>query len=366
MTKKRPVILLNPGPVTISDRVRESLQREDMCHREPDFAALMLDVKKRLAAIYEGGSEHFETLVMTGSGTCAVEAMISSLLPADGKLLVISNGVYGERIASMVKTHGKQMVLVKSPWPEPMNLAEAERLLKEDPSITHVSAIHNETTTGRLNDLDALGALCVTYNKPMLLDAVSSFGGERIELEKWNVAALASTANKCIHGIPGLNFVLVRKDLLEQGKSAAATLYLDLFAYYQKQKEGFSPFTQATHVAVALQEALKEFEEAGGWKARNERYRELSVRIRAELDAMGIRRFLKEDEYSSMLSSFHLPEGYSYEELHDELRKENFIIYAGQGGLFHSIFRIANMGDLLDADIDRLLAVFRRLMDSRK
>lgn len=357
----RPTILLNPGPVTITERVRASLQKEDMCHREPDFAQLMLDIKQRLVRIYQDSAEEYESIIMSGSGTCAVEAMISSFLPKDGKLLIISNGVYGERIAKMVETHGKQSVMVKSAWPEPMDIEEAERLLKSDKEITHVSAIHNETTTGRLNDLDALGALCKKYDKPMLLDAVSSFAGERIEFEKWNVAALSSTANKCIHGIPGLNFVIARRDLLDQGTSAAATLYLDLYGYYEKQKSGFSPFTQATHVAVALQEALKEMEEMGGWKARNDRYREISERIRADLDTMGIKRFLNEEDYSSMLSSFHLPEGYTYEELHDELRKAGFIIYAGQGGLFHQIFRIANMGDIFDSDVDRLLDVFRRL-----
>jgi len=362
----RPTILLNPGPVTITERVRASLQKEDLCHREPEFANMMLDIKKRLVDIYSDSASGYEAILMTGSGTCAVEAMISSLLPRDGKILVISNGVYGERIARMVELQGKKSAVVKSAWPEPMNLTEAERLLAEDPAITHVTAIHNETTTGRLNDLDSLGALCKKYDKPLLLDAVSSFAGERIEFEKWNIQALASTANKCIHGIPGLTFVIVRRDVMENGTSAAGSLYLDLFGYYEKQKSGFSPFTQATHVAVALQEALKEMEENGGWEPRMQRYREISVRIRSELARMGVPAFLDEDVYCSMLSSFHLPEGFTYEELHDKLREEGFVIYAGQGGLFHQIFRIANMGDISDSDVDRLLEVLRRIIGEKK
>ncbi|HDQ14248.1 MAG TPA: 2-aminoethylphosphonate--pyruvate transaminase [Sediminispirochaeta sp.] len=357
----RPTILLNPGPVTITDRVRNTFLQEDLCHREPDFAELILDIKKRLARVYEDSAEGYQAVLMTGSGTCAVEAMISSLVPKDGKLLVIANGVYGERIAEMAEVHGKNFVLVKAPWPEAMPLEEAERHLQNDPEISHVTAVHNETTTGRLNDMDALGELCVKYEKKLLLDAVSSFAGERIEFKKWNITALASTANKCIHGVPGLCFVLADEREMEKSHSAADSLYLDLFSYYEKQKTGFSPFTQATHVAVALQEALLELEDSGGWQMRMERYRSISVKLRDELDKMGIPRFLQENEYSSMLSSFHLPEGYSYEQLHDKLREAGFVIYAGQGGLFHQIFRIANMGDIRDEDVERLLRTFRQI-----
>jgi len=358
---KRPTILLNPGPVTITERVRSSLLREDLCHREPEFAELVLDIKKRLVRVYPAAEKDYEAVIMSGSGTCAVESIIQSLAPREGKTLVIANGVYGERIASMLEVQGKPFALVRSEWPEPMNLAEAERVLKTDAAITHVAAIHNETTTGRLNDAESLGALCRKYGKLLFLDTVSSFAGEEIKFAEWNVAALASTANKCIHGVPGICFVLVRRDLVEKGRTLASSLYLDLFKMHKEQKSGFSPFTQATHVCVALQEALKELEDSGGWKPRWKRYREISVRIRRELAALGLPAFLPEEAYCSMLSSFKLPAGKTYAEVHDALKAAGFVIYAGQGGLYHSIFRIANMGDILDSDVDRLVAVFQEL-----
>ena len=361
-TAKRPTILLNPGPVTISERVRSTLMKEDLCHREPEFASLVLDIKARLRRVYPEAEKDYEAVLMSGSGTCSVEAIIQSLAPRNGKTLVLANGVYGERIASMLEVQGKPVLLVRSDWPETINYAEAERLIKTDGSITHVAVIHNETTTGRLNDLEPIGALCKKYGKPMLLDAVSSFAGEEIKFADWNVAALASTANKCIHGIPGICFVIVRKDLLENGKTQASSLYLDLFKMYKEQKTGFSPFTQATHVCVALQEALKELEEAGGWRPRMERYRKLSVRIRKELAALGIPAFLPEDAYCSMLSSFKLPKGKDYQWVHDRLKDAGFVIYAGQAGLFHSIFRIANMGAIIDSDVDRLMAAFEKIV----
>lgn len=358
----RPTILLNPGPVTMSERVRRKFLEEDLCHREPEFAELVLDIKARLRQVYPEAEAEYEAVIFTGSGTCAVEAIFQSLAPRNGKTLVIANGVYGERIASMLEVQGKPYVLVKSPWPEPMNLSEVERLLQSDSAITHVAAIHNETTTGRLNDLDSLGALCRRYGKLLLLDTVSSFAAEAIRFKDWNVAALASVANKCIHGAPGICFVLARKDLLETGKTEASSLYLDLFKMYKEQKTGFSPFTQATHICVLLQEALKELEESGGWQARRARYRELSSRIRAGFRELGVELFLPEDAYCSMLTSFKLPKGLTYDSLHDHLKKAGFVIYAGQAGLYHSIFRIANMGDIQDSDIDRLIRAMGDVM----
>ena len=353
--RARPTILLNPGPVTMSERVRQKFLEEDLCHREPEFARLVLDIKERLRRVYPEAESDYEAVIFTGSGTCAVEAIFQSLAPRKGKTLVIANGVYGERIASMLEVQGKPTTLVKSAWPEPMNLAEADRHLRNDPAITHVAAIHNETTTGRLNDLESLGELCRRYGKLLLLDTVSSFAAEEIRFADWNVGAIASVANKCIHGAPGICFVLARKDLLETGKTEASSLYLDLFKMYREQKTGFSPFTQATHICVVLQEALQELEEAGGWQARRARYRAISKRIRGEFRRLGIELFLPEEVYCSMLTSFKLPAGRTYEQVHDALKEAGFVIYAGQAGLYHSIFRIANMGDIIDSDVDRLI-----------
>ncbi|MCL1817384.1 MAG: aminotransferase class V-fold PLP-dependent enzyme, partial [Spirochaetaceae bacterium] len=242
----RPMILLNPGPVTISERVRASLMEEDLCHREPEFAQLVLDIRKRITAVYEGCAG-YEALLLSGSGTCAVEAMLQSFAPRGGKTLVVANGIYGERMAAMLKAQGKPHTLLKGPWPEAVNLAAAEEELKKDPAITHVAAIHHETTTGRLNDCAALGELCGKYGKGFFVDAVSSFAGDEIRCADWNISALAATANKCVHGIPGICFALARRDLLEAGASEASCLYLDLYKMYAEQKSGFSPFTQATH-----------------------------------------------------------------------------------------------------------------------
>ncbi len=358
----RPTILLNPGPVTLSERVRRALLREDACHREPDFAELMLDIKRRLVGVYPEAANKFDAVALTGSGTCAVEAMVASLAPREGKTLVLANGVYGERITAMLKAHNRPFSEIRSDWTAAMDLKQAEQQLAADSAITHVVAVHNETTTGRLNDIDALLALVARHKCHVMLDAVSSFGAEAIDFSHPNLLAVASTGNKCLHGIVGIAFVMVRRAAFASGKSQSDSLYLDLFAYHKAQQTGFSPFTQATHACFALAEALAELEETGGWQARRARYRKLADAIRVTLAELGVTLYLPADSYSSMISSFHLPRGWTYERLHDELRAAGFVIYAGQGDLSKSMFRVCNMGDIQDGDLARLLAVLRRLL----
>jgi 2-aminoethylphosphonate-pyruvate transaminase len=358
----RPTILLNPGPVTLTERVRRALSRADQCHREPDFAELVLDVKRGLGRVYPEAAADFEPVLLNGSGTCAVEAMLASLLPPASKALVVTNGVYGERMAAMIEAHGKALTVLRGNWLAAPDLGEVERCLGANPGLTHLVAVHHETTTGRLNDLAGLGRLCRRHGLPLLLDAVSSFGAEEIDFRSWNLEAVAATANKCLHAAPGVAFVLVKKSVLEERQSGARSLYLDLFRSYQEQRTGFSPYTPAVHLIFALDEALRELEEAGGQKARLARYRRLSTAIREALHGWGVKSLLPDAAYSSTLSSFRLPGDLTYEQLHDRLREAGFIIYAGQGELARLIFRVANMGDIQDGDLERLLQAFRRVL----
>lgn len=357
-------ILLNPGPVTLSDRVRQALLQPDLCHREPEFAELSLDIKARLARVYPDAAEDYEAVLLTGSGTCAVEAMLTTLIPQDGKALIVANGVYGERMAAMIKAHGKSLEVIKSPWYEPMDLAAVEASLAQDSAITHVVAVHHETTTGRLNDIAQLGQICQRYQVELLLDSVSSFGAEAIEFAPWNLSACAATANKCLHGVPGLSFVLVKRSIFETRPSAAGTLYLDLYRYQQEQAKGYSPFTQAVQVAYALQEALKEMEEMGGWTAKHNLYTQIAGQILQSLEKLGIRTLLEAKDYGCVLTSFKIPSGYSYAHIHDTLKDSGFIIYAGQGDLKKEIFRIANMGDIQPRDLDGLLSCVQTLFEN--
>jgi 2-aminoethylphosphonate-pyruvate transaminase len=358
--------LLNPGPVTLTERVRRALVREDVCHREQEFADLTVDVMARLSAVYPEARGVYVPVLLSGSGTCAVEAMLQSLVPKSGKMLIVSNGVYGERAATMLAAQGKPFDLVKTAtWTDPLDMGVVEKRMAAG-HYTHVFAVHHETTTGRLNDLGAIGKLCKERNVPLLLDGVSSFGGEEIRFADWNVEACAGTANKCLHGVPGICFVLARSSVFDERDSGSSSVYLDLFRYRKEQANGWSPFTQAVQSMVALQEALRELEDAGGWQKRREHYRSLTAQVMSGLAEMKIDILLESPKaYSSILTSYKMPSKMTYVALHDHLKDKGFVIYAGQGHFQGSIFRIAVMGDLVRADIERLLGEIRVLVQGR-
>jgi 2-aminoethylphosphonate-pyruvate transaminase len=349
------VILLNPGPVTMTDRVRTALAGEDVCHREPEFRELVKRVRSKITSVY--GAPGYTSVLVGGSGTAAVETMLS-VIPAGARSLVVANGVYGERMASMLRAQGKPHEVVTSAWTSPIDLAAVDAALARG-GFAFVLAVHHETTTGRLNDVAALGALARKHSVPLLLDAVSSFAGEEIRFEDWNLEALAATANKCIHGAPGVAFVLVRDTALAR-PSGATSVYLDLHKHAAEQAKGGAPFTLPTHVSFALEAALDELEASGGWRKRHALYAARSSRVRSALRELGVALLLESDTVSgATLTAFCLPEGKTYEALHAHLKKDGFVIYAGQGKFDGAIFRIAVMGEIPERDLDRLVASLR-------
>jgi len=353
-------ILLNPGPVTLTERVRMALTEGDWCHREPEFAELTRHLNGQLASVYEELARDYQAVLLTGSGTAAVEAMLASFAPDEGGTLVLANGVYGERMAAILDAHGKPQQLLQRDWIEPLDLDAAAAALDANPAISHVATVHHETTTGRLNDVAAVGAMCRERGLELLLDGVSSFGAEAIRGANWNLAAVAATANKCLHAVPGISFVVARRDRWAQ-PARAGSVYLDLHRYFAGQHgEGYSPFTQSVQVAFALREALAELADQGGWDARGRRYRDRAARIHACLASLGVRPLLEPGEYSSVLWSYELPEPGSYPRIHAALKADGFVIYAGQAGFAERIFRIAHMGDIHDGDLARLEVALRR------
>jgi 2-aminoethylphosphonate-pyruvate transaminase len=353
------MLLLNPGPVTLSERVRQSLLQPDLCHRESEFYDLQDEARRRLLNVYELDANQWSAVLMTASGTGAVESMIASLVPREGKLLVVQNGVYGERIASIAKQYGIEHVVHAGDWMSAPDCAAIERRLVADGPFSHVAIVHHETTTGRLNDLREIGALCRNHGAQLLVDAVSSFGAETIELEQANIAAVAATANKCLHGVPGASFVIAANEAIE--RAASRTYYLDLARLAHMQAARNTPFTPSVHAYYALVEALREFEEEGGLAARHARYASLAEQVRSGLATRGIASVLPPEQSSVVLRAYNLPEGIAYEPLHDVLKARGFVIYAGQGDLSKQLFRISTMGDIAQTDLERLLRAFDEL-----
>jgi 2-aminoethylphosphonate-pyruvate transaminase len=291
-----------------------------------------------------------------------MEAMVSTLGPAHSRMLVIENGVYGERLSKIAAIHRIPTVAMSLKWGEAIDAARLRVMLDENQDVSHVALVHHETTTGRLNDIEAIARLCAERRIVLLLDAVSSFGAEELRFDDWGIAACAATANKCLHGVPGTSFVIVRRDALNDEDIPPRTLYLDLNSYCREQDKGGTPFTQSVQTFYALAEALDEFEEQGGWRARHARYRALAGQVRQGFIAMGIRPLLPDGASSVVLNGYHLPANLGYEALHDHLKRNGFVIYSGQGSFAKSIFRISTMGELTSADMDRLLGAVKEIL----
>jgi len=350
----RRQLLLNPGPVTLSPAVRQALADGDACHREPAFAALTRQVLEGLTGVYDG-TNGYDAVLLAGSGTCAVEAMLASLAPSETTTLVVSNGVYGERMAEMLEAHRKPFARQAQDWLTGLDLVALERQLLDDSTITHIATVQHETTTGRLNDIAGVGALCRRLGRHLLLDAVSSFGAEEIHFDDWDLTALAATSNKCLHAPPGAAFVIARRSALTRPDDRVGSVYLDLRRYHGPQQEGgFSPFTPAVNTIAALAVALEELAAGGGWRGRRNDYRGRGERIEAMLGPLGVAPLLEPGASSAVLRAWRLPGGWSYDALHDALAREDIVIYAGQGRLGDSVFRTATMGEITAADLDRL------------
>ncbi len=202
------------------------------------------------------------------------------------------------------------------------------------------------------------------HNVALLLDAVSSFGAEEIQFDNWNISGCAATANKCLHGVPGISFSILRRDCINEHHQAKS-LYLDLGNYLKQQDIGGTPFTQSVQVLYALDEALNEHADMGGWESRRNDYRLKMELLNKSFKSIKIKPYINPLDSSCVLSTYYLPEGKTYHELHDYLKHNGFVIYSGQGDLAAKVFRISLMGAVTKIDIERLIDLIRNFANGQ-
>jgi len=332
----------------------------DLCHRESEFFDLQDRVRVRLLNVYGVDAANWSAVLLTGSGTTALEAMMTSLVPHDARLLILENGSYGERLTQLAEIHGIAHEAIHHGWCDAWDLARVASALDKN-TFTHVAAVHHETTTGRLNPVGELLKFCERNGVRLLLDAVSSFGAEFIPFDSPALHACAATANKCLHGIPGLCFVQMRHAAMESAATPARSLTLDLALWDRHQQERSTPFTPPVNALLALDCALGELESAGGWTGRQAHYQQLADQVAGQLAAAGVEPLLRADASSCVLRAYRLPKGCGYGRIHDGLKQRGFVIYAGQGNLSTEIFRISTMGDISHYDMERLLAALQEV-----
>lgn len=360
----RKYILLNPGPVNIKEGVRRALLSPDMCHREPEFGELLLRCREKLLKAFEI-SKSYEVVFFSGSGTAALEAAVISSIPQKKKILVINNGIYGERIAQIAKRYGIGAIDLKFKIIGKPDLSVVEGNLKKDKGISVVAMAHHETSTGLLNPVNETGALCRKYNKTYLLDSISALGGEEIDFKKADIDLCIGAANKCIESIPGVSFVLIKKSAAGGLKKVRPrSLYFDIPSNLNSQKKGEPLFTPAVQAFYALDAALGELIKEGV-RNRIRRYKNTAALLRKGFEEAGLKYLIAPSYHSNTITALRLPKGLSYQRLHDALKKKGFVIYAGQSKLKDVIFRIANMGQISKADARRFLKSMKIIMRNK-
>ncbi|MCL4104706.1 UNVERIFIED_CONTAM: hypothetical protein GTU68_004660 [Idotea baltica] len=332
----------------------------DYGSREPAFINLVSEIRSELLEI-AGISQKagFEAIPMQGSGTFGIESVIGSVIPRNGKLLVIVNGAYGRRMVQIAECLGINVESIEFPETQIPDENAIDDRLANDNAITHVAVVHCETTTGILNPLDSISGLVARHGKSLIVDAMSSFGGIPIDLGKTKIDFLISSSNKCLEGVPGFAFAICRRSQLEESRGSARSVSLDLAAQWDAlEKNGQFRFTPPTHVFAAFRQALSELREEGGVEARHQRYQGSHDALVAGMRELGFACLLPDELRSPVITTFIEPNGFDFEALYENLSAKQLIIYPGKLSETPS-FRIGTIGKIDTADIARLLEAIR-------
>jgi 2-aminoethylphosphonate-pyruvate transaminase len=363
MEKKK--LLFAPGPLTTSARVKQAMMR-DLGSRDTEFLELVRRIHRRLLELGNVAGAGYEAVLMQGSGTFAIESVISSVLPRDGKLLVLINGAYGRRMAKIAQTLGINTETLIFPEARPVDPAQARHALLRDAAITHVGAVHCETSTGMMNPVHEIGGAATELSRVFFVDAMSSFGGVPIDLAASGIDFLVSSANKCIQGVPGFGFVLARRDLLIAAEGCARSLSLDLVAQWKRFAcDGQFRFTPPTHALLAFWQALRELEEEGGVTGRAARYAANHHVLMEGMKALGFSAYLQPVYQSNIITSFRFPAhpNFDFQQFYRRLSEQGFVIYPGKVS-DANCFRIGTIGHLFPDDVRSLLAAVRHTLDT--
>ena len=356
--------LLTPGPLTTSQTVKLALLA-DWGSRDMDFRQVVHEIRSELLRL-AGCDDTYECVIMQGSGTFAIEAALGCFAPSKRyKTLVVANGAYGERAAQILGRIGRNHVLVSKSDVTQLTPSHFTDKLDEDRNISHIWLIHCETTSGIVNPLGDLARAAKQRGKIFMVDAMSSFGGMHIDMVRDDIDVLVSSSNKCIEGIPGFSYVLVKRSLLEASQGQCHSVVLDLYEQWKGlEANGQFRFTPPTHALVAFRQALRELEVEGGVEARAIRYERNAEILIKGLAAIGIRPLLDDNEAGPIIQTFLCPRdnNFKFETFYDALRKRGFAIYPGKLTKRDS-FRIGNIGRLDQDVMQRVVIAIKEVLN---
>jgi 2-aminoethylphosphonate aminotransferase len=354
-------ILLNPGPVTTTFTVKQALIVPDICHREHEFSLVIQEVRAGLLKIVHG-SEDFSTVLFASSGTGALDAVISSVIPDGKKILIINNGTYGQRLVDIAKVYHLNCVELKIPFdkiPDPIQVSEH---LKNDSEIYAVAMVHHETSSGLLNPLEQIAAVVEEHSRFLIVDAISSYAGIPIDVVANNIDFLIGTSNKCLQGMPGISFAVCNKQGLQACSSIKRNYYLDLFSQYKSlEKEQVFSFTAPVQIMYALRQAINEYFKESE-HTRYQRYKENYMALIKGLKRLHFTFPIPEESWSYLLVLACFNKPFDFQKIHDELYSRGYTIYPTQ--LYPNALRLACIGDLSLGDINHFMEQFDLVLQS--
>jgi 2-aminoethylphosphonate-pyruvate transaminase len=359
MTVPKIPFLLTPGPLTTAPATREAMLR-DWGSRDGAFIALNRRIRERLVALAGGEGSHV-CVPLQGSGTFAVEAMLGTFVPRNGKLLIVINGAYGHRMVRMCRAMGRAHATCETAEDTPPDPARIDALLEGDAAITHVAVVHCETTSGILNPLAEIATVVAGRGRRLLVDSMSGFGALPVDARQIQFDALAASANKCLEGVPGVAFVIARRDALERCAGNAPVLSFDLLDQFQAmEKTAQWRFTPPTHVIAALGAALDAHAAEGGVAGRGARYRANRKILVDGMRQLGFETLLPDALQAPIIVTFHMPADprFRFETFYDGLRDKGYVIYPGKLTVADS-FRIGCIGQLHEAEMRGALAAVK-------
>lgn len=356
----RETYLFTPGPLSLSTEVKDAM-KVDLGSRDEVFKQITQRVRERLLLLSSGWQSH-AAIPIQGSGTFALEAACATFLSGDDRALVCVNGLYGERIASILERIEVQCQVARFSDLTPIDPFIVESTIRRDGRFTHLCFVHCETTTGLMNPMRDLLKVGRTHGLVTLIDAMSSFGGVPLSDEISDIDILVSSGNKCIEAPAGIAFAIVSNRLLS-GRSHARTFCLDMLDQWRNFEEKREwRTTPPTHVVQAVDKALASLVEEG-IPARNTRYTRVKEKLLDGMTALGFQTAIKPEHQSPICLAFRsaelVPDAQTFLSYYAALARAGVFIYAK----LHeptTTFRIGCIGQIQDSSIERLLSTTAR------
>ena len=354
--------LLTPGPLTTSSETKAAMQH-DWGSRDAAFLEANARVRQKLLEIAGATSTHV-CVPLQGSGTFVVEAALGTLIPRSGKALVLVNGAYGQRMTKMLGYMQRSLVVQETLEDSPPNLESLQQALVKDPSITHVLAVHCETTSGILNLVEQVAEIVAQHKRSLIIDAMSAFGAIPLDAQQVQFDAVMASSNKCLEGVPGMGFAILRQGVLEQCKGNAHSLSLDLYDQWQVMEASSQwRFTPPTHVLIAFDKAIEQFDKEGSVAGRNARYSENCHTLVAGMSELGFEPLLPSERQAPIIVTFRMPAdpAFDFQTFYDRVKERGYILYPGKL-TFTPSFRVGCIGCLWPADIQAAVDAMKAVL----